>query len=215
MEISPTWEVIVCAATEEVSNILRYLKVYHCVHKSPLLVSTLNQVSPVHITASYEIFILISIHLHLGLPSGFFPSGFPINNLYAFLFAIVHAICPAHHIHHDLIILTVLREQYNLWSSLLCSFLQPPVTSSLFGPNILLSTLFSNTLSLRSSFNVRNQLVESWMATKTKSFVFYVTICNCVSLCLMDNRSYLANVDLANKINMITIMISIALGKDS
>jgi hypothetical protein len=27
-------------------------------------------------------------------------------------------------------------------------FVQPPVTSSLFGPNILLSALFSNTLSL-------------------------------------------------------------------
>jgi hypothetical protein len=29
-----------------------------------------------------------------------------------------------------------------------CSFLHPPVTSSLFGPNIFLSTLFSNTLSI-------------------------------------------------------------------
>jgi hypothetical protein len=35
----------------------------------------------------------------------------------------------------------------------LCSFLQPPVTSSLFGRNILHSTLFSNTLSLCSSLN--------------------------------------------------------------
>jgi hypothetical protein len=32
--------------------------------------------------------------------------------------------------------------------SSLCSFLQPPVTSFLFGPNIPLNTLFSNTLSL-------------------------------------------------------------------
>jgi hypothetical protein len=30
-------------------------------------------------------------------------------------------------------------------NSSLCSFLQSPVTSSLFGPNILLSTLFSKT----------------------------------------------------------------------
>jgi hypothetical protein len=36
--------------------------------------------------------------------------------------------------------------------------LQPPVTSSLFGPNILLSALFSNTLSLCSSLNVRDQV---------------------------------------------------------
>jgi hypothetical protein len=34
---------------------------------------------------------------------------------------------------------------------LLCTFLHSPVTSSLFGPNILLSTLFSNTFSLCSS----------------------------------------------------------------
>jgi hypothetical protein len=39
----------------------------------------------------------------------------------------------------------------------LCNFLHSPVTSSLFGPNILLSTLFSNTLSLCSSPNVRDQ----------------------------------------------------------
>jgi hypothetical protein len=44
-----------------------------------------------------------------------------------------------------LIILIILREEYKLWSSSLCSFLQPPVTSSLFSPNILFSTLFSNT----------------------------------------------------------------------
>jgi hypothetical protein len=37
--------------------------------------------------------------------------------------------------------------------SSLCRFLQPPVTSSLFGPNILLNILFSNTLSLSSSLN--------------------------------------------------------------
>jgi hypothetical protein len=41
----------------------------------------------------------------------------------------------------------VLVDEYKLWSSSLWSFLQPSVTSSLFGPNILLSILFSNTLS--------------------------------------------------------------------
>jgi hypothetical protein len=40
--------------------------------------------------------------------------------------------------------------------------LQPPVTSSLFGPSILLSTLFSNTLSLCSSLNVRNQVLHPY-----------------------------------------------------
>jgi hypothetical protein len=43
-----------------------------------------------------------------------------------------------------LIILITVGEDYKLWSSPLCSFLQSPVTSSLFCPNILLSALFSN-----------------------------------------------------------------------
>jgi hypothetical protein len=40
-----------------------------------------------------------------------------------------------------LIILIILGEEYKSRSSSLCSFLHPPVTSSLFGPNTL-SPLF-------------------------------------------------------------------------
>jgi len=42
-------------------------------------------------------------------------------------------------------------EEYKLRSSLLCSFLHFPVTFPLLGKNILLSTLFTNTLTLYSS----------------------------------------------------------------
>jgi hypothetical protein len=52
-----------------------------------------------------------------------------------------------------------------LLSSSLYSFLQPPVPSSLLGPNILLRTLFSNTLSLRSSLNERDHVSHPYKTT--------------------------------------------------
>jgi hypothetical protein len=58
----------------------------------------------------------------------------------------------------DFIILIMLGEVYKLRSSSLCTFLQHPVTSALFVPDNLLSTLFSNTLSLYTSLNVRHQV---------------------------------------------------------
>jgi hypothetical protein len=70
----------------------------------------------------------------------------------------------AHVILLYLIILIIPDEEYNLWSSSFCSFLQPPVISCLFGPNILLSTLFSNTLSLCSLMQ------ETKFHTRTEPF---------------------------------------------
>jgi hypothetical protein len=46
-----------------------------------------------------------------------------------------------------------------------CSFVYGPVTSSLLGPNILLSTLFSNTLSLCSSINFTDQFSHPYKTT--------------------------------------------------
>jgi hypothetical protein len=57
---------------------------------------------------------------------------------------------------------TVLSEQYILLSSSLCSFLHSLLISSFLGPNILLCTLFSNTLSLCYSLNVRDQVSHSF-----------------------------------------------------
>jgi hypothetical protein len=66
-------------------------------------------------------------------------------------------------------------EVYKLWSSLQ-RLLQPPTTSSVLGPNILISTLFSNNLNLCSSLSVRDQISHPYK-TYGVIMVLYILIC--------------------------------------
>jgi hypothetical protein len=100
-------------------------------------VSPFTNPNPVNIRTYYM--TILSTHLRLGIPSDFFPSDFPTNILYEFLFAPNRATCSAHLILLDLII--ILGEK--LRNSSLCSF-------------------SPNTLSLCSSLNVRDKVSRNY-----------------------------------------------------
>ena len=73
----------------------------------------------------------------------------------------------------DFITRKILGEQYRSLSSSLCSFLRSHVTSSLLDPNILFSTLFSNTVNLRYSLNVSDQVLHPYKTTGQISALLY------------------------------------------
>jgi hypothetical protein len=79
MELRPSWEAASCAATQEFPSILRILKVQYHVHKSSPPVPILSQINPVHMTPFYislRTILILYTHLHHGLPSGLFLSGY-------------------------------------------------------------------------------------------------------------------------------------------
>ena len=145
MEQSPSWEANSLQIVKKFPSFYRTRRFTTGVTSArhlPLSWASSNLSVPPHPNSSRSILILSS-HIRLGLQSGVFPSGFPTKTLYKPLLPHTrYTPRPSHfsgfdHPNNS-------GEEYRSLSSSLCSFLRSRVTSSLLGPNTLLSTLFSH-----------------------------------------------------------------------
>jgi hypothetical protein len=135
----------------------------------PLPAPILSHISPVHAThpTSWRSILILYFHLRSALYNRFPHRSFPPYML--------HAPPISSRIDHPNNTEWVLQ----IISSTLCSFLHSPVTSFLLDPNILLSTLFPNILSLvlpqcqRTSFTPIQNNTQIYSSVYPKLHVFY------------------------------------------
>jgi hypothetical protein len=150
--MSTAREVTSCEVTRHFPSILWNLKFHYHIHKNSPRVP--SRARPIQSTTSHPLStrssLILSTYLRFGPLSGRFTSGVPTNYPYTIFFSpfVLHA---------HLILLYIYNHNWRRYKSL-CRFHSPIVISSLFGPNILLSTMFSHTLSLRSSLTVSNHV---------------------------------------------------------
>jgi hypothetical protein len=160
------------AATQHIMEPESSLRCFH----QPCI-SITSQINPVHIIPSYIKSCLIlsttSVLVFPIVPSFLI---FPLRNeFYMHSYSAIRAARIAHLMLFDFMAMTIPGEECRSRSSSLCRFLQPPVTSSLLGPNILLRILFSYNLSLHSSFDNRGQVAHPYRTTG-KITVLYILI---------------------------------------
>jgi len=157
----------------------------HCrIHKYPPHVPILRQINPAYASPSHFLKIRFKIILTCTPGSSMWSLSirFPHQNPVGTSSLPIRATCPTHLILLDMITRIIFGEEYRSLRFSLCSFLHSPVTSSLLGPNILRSTVFSNTLSLRSSLNMSDKVSHPYKTTG-KIIVLYNLI-----LVLLDSK---------------------------
>ena len=171
MEQRPSWEADRFSASQEI-HILWNPKVHYRIHKCPPTVFIRSQLDPVHTPTptSWRSILIVILPSTPGTPKWSLSLRFPHQN-------------PAPHM-----LLAPLISFFSIWSPekyLVRStdhktpnyvfFLHYPLSSSLFGPNILLSTLFGNTLSLRFSLTLSDEVSNPYKTT-SKTVVRYIII---------------------------------------
>ena len=144
-------------------------KVQYRIHKIPRTCPVPSQIKPSYFLKMYFNIILPSTPRSSRYYSIRFPYQIPVCT------CPVRATCSAHFIRLDVITRIISGDGYKSQSSLLCSFLHCPVTSSFLGPNIFLSTPFSKTLSLCSSLSAR-KCFASIKSKKQNITVLYILI---------------------------------------
>ena len=152
----------------------RFLTIFTSVHQLSLSWARSVQSMPLHPT-SWRCILILFFLLCQVLAGYLFLSGFPTKTVYVPLLSAICVMCPAHLILFYLITWIIFGEEYRSLSCLLCSFLHSPVTSSFLIPNILLSTLFCNSLILHSSLSVSDQVPHPHKTTG-KIIVLYILI---------------------------------------
>jgi len=105
-----------------------------------------------------------------------------IKIVYAFPAYPMRAIYFANLILLHLNTLIIFGEAYRIWIFSLCSLLQYPAPNSLSSPNILLSTLFSNT------FNLSQREVTMWGGGTWHYDEFHYLYCSPIAIRMIKSR---------------------------